>query len=92
MQVSMNPSITNNRYQNQLSHKAVIPKYVNEAQRQMKVIKCVNGRLLEEILDNVLLFRILSKQDAIDTLLEIKKISASISAMAEDYINVLHKS
>ncbi len=92
MQVSLNPSITNNRYQNQPSYKAVIPKYVNEAQRQMKVVKCVNGRLLEEILDNVLLFRILSKQDAIDTLLEIKKISASISTMAEDYINVLRKS
>ena len=90
MQVSFNPIVSNPK-QNQLAHKAVIPKYVNEAQRQMKVIKCVNGRILEELLDNVMLFNKISKQDAIDTLLEIKKISPSIETMAEDYIDVLNK-
>ena len=90
MQVSFNPNFSQPR-QHQLSHKAVIPKYVNEAQRQMKVIKCVNGRILEELIDNVLLFNKISKQDAIDTLLEIKKISPSIETMAEDYIDVLNK-
>lgn len=91
MQVSFNPIISNSK-QNQPSHKAVIPKYVNEAQRQMKVIKCVNGRILEELMDNVLLFKKISKQDAIDTLSKIKEISPSIKVMAEDYIDVLNKS
>ena len=90
MQVSFNPIISNPK-QNQPSHRAVIPKYVNEAQRQMKVIKCVNGRILEELLDNVLLFKRISKEDAIDTLIKLKEISPSIKAMAEDYINVLNK-
>lgn len=78
MQVSMNPSITNNRYQNQPSHKAVIPKYVNEAQRQMKVIKCVNYRLIQELIENTILFKKYSKVDTIDTLLKIREFAPNI--------------
>ena len=82
----------NQKRYTQPNFQAVIEKYVKEARRQMQVVKCVNGRLLEEILDNVLLFKKISKQDAIDTLLKIKDVSSNIKLMAEDYINVLRKS
>ena len=90
MQVSFNPIVSNPK-QNQPAHKAVIPKYVNEAQRQMKVIKCVNGRILEELLDNVMLFNKISKQDAIDTLNEINKFAPNVKATIEHYLDVLNK-
>ena len=92
MQVSFNPNITNYNQKRQPSFKAVIPEYVNEAKRQMKVIKCVNGRLLEEILDNTLLFKKIPKQDAIDTLEKIREISISVENMAKDFINILKNS
>ena len=90
MLVSFNPIISDPR-RNQPSHKAVIPKYVNEAQRQMKVIKCVNSRILSELLDNVILFNKISKQDAIDTLNEINKFAPNVRATIEHYLDVLNK-
>ena len=75
-----------------ISHKAVIPKYVNEAKRQMRVIKCVNSRTLLELLDNVILFKKYSKTDAIDTLNEIKNFAPNVKVAIEHYLDVLSKS
>ena len=92
MQVSFNPNITNYNQKYQPAFKAVIPEYVNEAKRQMKVIKCVNSRILLELLDNVILFKKVSKQDAIDTLEAIKKFAPNVKVTIEHYLDVLKNS
>ncbi len=91
MQVSFNPIISSSK-QNQPSHKAVIPKYVNEAQRQMKVIKCVNYRVIQELIESSVIFQKISKQDVIDTLIEIKKFAPNLKEAIEEDLNVLNKS
>ena len=90
MLVSFNPIISNPR-RNHPSHKAVIPKYVNEAQRQMKVIKCVNYRFIQELIESCVLFRNYSKQDVVETLLEIKKIAPNIKDAIESDLKILEK-
>ena len=90
MQVSFNPIISNPK-QNQPAHKAVIPKYVNEAQRQMKVIKCVNYRVIQELIESSVIFQKISKQDVIDTLIEIKKFAPNLKEAIEEDLDVLNK-
>lgn len=91
MQVSFNPIISNPK-QNQPAHKAVIPKYVNEAQRQITKYKQFDGFILRNLLENVVLFNKISKQDAIDTLNEINKFAPNVKATIEHYLDVLNKS
>ena len=90
MQVSFNPIISNPK-QNQPSHRAVIPKYVNEAQRQMKKYKQFDGFILRNLLEDVVLFKKISKQDAIDTLNDINKFAPNVRATIEHYLDVLNK-
>ena len=90
MQVSFNPIISNPR-RNQPSHKAVIPKYVELAKKDIQKYGQMDGELLRKLLDSVMLFKKTSKQDAIDTLNEINKFAPNVRATIEHYLDVLNK-
>ena len=71
MTVGFNPNISNNRVQKQ-NFCAVIPKYVERVKKAQKGIGG-DDDVMQEITDQIA-FRSIPKQDAIDTLEEIKKI------------------
>lgn len=90
MQVSLNSSIvTNNKYQNCPSHKAVIPKYVNEAQRQMNTTKCVNYRTIQELIDATFIFKKYLTQDAVDTLKKIQEFAPNVKEAIDSDLKAL---
>ena len=75
-----------------ISHKAVIPKYVNEAKRQILKYKQFDGFILRDLLEKTVLFKKINKQDAIDTLNKIKEFAPNVKATIEHYLDVLSKS
>ncbi len=89
MQVLLNPSITNNKYQNQLSHKAVIPKYVEIAKKDIKKYGFMDSIVLRKLLEDTILFKKVSIADSIDTFEYIRNFTPNAANVIDDYLKVL---
>ena len=88
MQVSFNPIISDPR-RNQPSHKAVIPKYVELAKKDIQKYGKMDSVILIKILEYIILFKKISIQDGIDTFEAIKKITPNALNVIEDYLDSL---
>lgn len=88
MLVSFNPIISNPK-QNQPSHKAVIPKYVELAKKDIQKYGQMDSVILRKLLEDIILFKKISIQDGIDTFEAIKKITPNALNVIEDYLDSL---
>ena len=88
MQVSFNPIISDPR-RNQPSHKAVIPKYVELAKKDIQKYGQMDSVILRKLLEDIILFKKISIQDGIDTFEAIKKITPNALNVIEDYLDSL---